>query len=62
MRSGRTRASYRSRKPADAVAAYNLYRQRPKNLSGLKENLRQRPDGRWVWHWDPRFLGGIRGG
>jgi pimeloyl-ACP methyl ester carboxylesterase len=46
---------------ADAVAAYNPYGQRPRNLSGLKKNLRQRPDGRWVWHWDPRFLGGIRG-
>jgi pimeloyl-ACP methyl ester carboxylesterase len=40
---------------ADAVAAYNPHRPRPSNLSGLKRNLRQRPDGRWIWHWDPRF-------
>jgi pimeloyl-ACP methyl ester carboxylesterase len=41
---------------ADAVAAYNPHRPRPKDLSGLRRNLRQRPDGRWVWHWDPRFM------
>jgi pimeloyl-ACP methyl ester carboxylesterase len=41
---------------ADAVGAYNPHRPRPKDLDGLRKNLRQRPDGRWVWHWDPRFL------
>lgn len=41
---------------ADAVAAYNPHRPRPTDLEGLKRNVRQRPDGRWVWHWDPRFL------
>lgn len=41
---------------ADAIAAYNPHRPRPTDLSGLAKNLRQRPDGRWVWHWDPRFL------
>ena len=45
---------------ADAVAAYNPHRPRPKNLDGLKKNLRQR-DGRWYWHWDPAFMGGHRG-
>jgi non-heme chloroperoxidase len=43
---------------ADAISAYNPHRPRPKNLDGLKKNLRQRADGRWVWHWDPRFVSG----
>jgi len=43
---------------ADVIAAYNPHRPRPKNLEGLKKNLRQRADGRWVWHWDPRFVSG----
>ena len=46
---------------ADAVAAYNPHRPRPTDLSGLKKNVRLRDDGRWVWHWDPRFIKGIRG-
>jgi pimeloyl-ACP methyl ester carboxylesterase len=40
---------------ADAIAAYLPHRKRPKNLDGLKKNLRHR-DGRWFWHWDPAFL------
>jgi pimeloyl-ACP methyl ester carboxylesterase len=43
---------------ADAVAAYNPHRPRPKDLSGLRKNVRLRDDGRWYWHWDPRFVGG----
>ena len=43
---------------ADAIAAYNPHRPRPSNLAGLAKNLRQRPDGRWAWHWDPRFVKG----
>jgi pimeloyl-ACP methyl ester carboxylesterase len=43
---------------ADAIAAYNPHRPRPKDLSGLRKNLRQRDDGRWVWHWDPAFVRG----
>ena len=46
---------------ADAIAAYNPHRPRPKDLSGLAKNLRQRDDGRWVWHWDPRFVMGQLG-
>jgi pimeloyl-ACP methyl ester carboxylesterase len=46
---------------ADSVAAYNPHRPRPSDLSGLKKNVRQRADGRWVWHWDPAFMVG-RGG
>jgi pimeloyl-ACP methyl ester carboxylesterase len=40
---------------ADAVAAYLPHRERPKNTSGLKRNLRLR-DGRYYWHWDPAFM------
>lgn len=46
---------------ADAVSAYNPHRPRPSNLEGLKKNVRQRADGRWVWHWDPRFVSGKGG-
>jgi pimeloyl-ACP methyl ester carboxylesterase len=42
---------------ADAVAQYLPHRPRPRSLDGLKKNLRQSPDGRWRWHWDPRFMG-----
>jgi pimeloyl-ACP methyl ester carboxylesterase len=43
---------------ADAIAAYNPHRPRPKSLSGLQKNLRHGEDGRYRWHWDPRFLEG----
>jgi pimeloyl-ACP methyl ester carboxylesterase len=43
---------------ADAVASYLPHRPRPASLEGLKKNLRHHPDGRWRWHWDPRFLDG----
>ena len=42
---------------ADAIAAYNPHRPRPTDLSGLERVLRKRDDGRWVWHWDPVFMG-----
>jgi pimeloyl-ACP methyl ester carboxylesterase len=45
---------------ADAVAAYLPHRPRPRSDAGLKKNLRLHPDGRWRWHWDPRFLEGRR--
>ena len=41
---------------ADAVAAYLPHRPRPRSNEGLKKNLRLHPDGRWRWHWDPKFL------
>lgn len=46
---------------ADSIAAYLPHRPRPSNLEGLKKNLRQRGDGRWYWHWDPRWLGNNEG-
>lgn len=46
---------------ADAIQTYNPYRPRPKNLDGLRKNVRQREDGRWYWHWDPAFVNGGMG-
>jgi pimeloyl-ACP methyl ester carboxylesterase len=40
---------------ADAVASYLPHRTKPRSPEGLKKNLRRR-DGRWYWHWDPKFL------
>jgi len=45
---------------ADAIAAYMPNRPRPRDLSGLSKNLRRGADGRWRWHWDPRFIAGDR--
>lgn len=41
---------------ADYVASYLPHRRRPKDNSGLLKNLRLRDDGRYYWHWDPRFV------
>jgi non-heme chloroperoxidase len=46
---------------ADAIASFIPNRTRPKDVSGLQKNLRQREGGRWYWHWDPAFVHG-RGG
>jgi pimeloyl-ACP methyl ester carboxylesterase len=43
---------------AAAIAAFDPRRTPPANLNGLRKNLRRRPDGRWVWHWDPRIMDG----
>jgi len=45
---------------ADAIAAYQPHRRRPRNLDGLAKNVRQGDDGRYRWHWDPRFRSGHR--
>ena len=42
---------------ADAIAAYLPHRPRPKSLDGLAKNLRKHADGRYRWHWDPKFIG-----
>jgi peroxiredoxin len=42
---------------ADMIQEYNPHRPRPSDLAGLRTNLRHR-DGRWYWHWDPRFIDG----
>jgi pimeloyl-ACP methyl ester carboxylesterase len=46
---------------ADTIAAYLPHRPRPKDLTGLRKNLRLRGDGRWYWHWDPRFIANMEG-
>ncbi|MEJ8574541.1 alpha/beta hydrolase [Microbaculum marinum] len=43
---------------ADAVAEYLPHRPRPRSLDGLRKNLRLGDDGRYRWHWDPRFIDG----
>lgn len=40
---------------AEAIAAYNP-NHKSRSTAGLRKNLRQRENGRWYWHWDPRFL------
>jgi pimeloyl-ACP methyl ester carboxylesterase len=45
---------------ADAISAYTPNRPRRVNPPGLMKVLRQRPNGRWYWHWDPRMMEGNR--
>jgi pimeloyl-ACP methyl ester carboxylesterase len=45
---------------AETIAAYLPHRPKPKDLSGLRKNLREGPDGRFRWHWDPKFVSGVR--
>ncbi len=40
----------------EAVRAYLPHRKNIGSLSGLKKNLRQLPNGRYSWHWDPNML------
>ncbi len=46
---------------ADAVAGFLHHRPRPGDTAGLAKNLRQGADGRYRWHWDPRFIRGDYG-
>jgi len=46
---------------ADSISAYLPHRPRPTSTKGLEKNLRKRGDGRWYWHWDPRFIGNREG-
>jgi non-heme chloroperoxidase len=41
---------------AAAIAAYTPQRKRKPNPAGLRKVLRLGADGRWHWHWDPRFM------
>lgn len=41
---------------ADWVASYTPNRKRSNNLEGLKKNVRLCEDGRYRWHWDPKFF------
>jgi len=41
---------------AEAIAAYQPHRKRSDDLAGLAKNVRQTEDGKFVWHWDPKFM------
>ncbi len=41
---------------AAAIGAYQPHREPPKDLAGLAKNLRLDDNGKYRWHWDPRFL------
>ena len=41
---------------SDAIATYLPHREKPKDISGLKKNLRLKEDGKYYWHWDPKFI------
>jgi pimeloyl-ACP methyl ester carboxylesterase len=41
---------------AEAIASYTPNRTKRVNPAGLMKVLRQRRDGRWYWHWDPKFI------
>lgn len=41
---------------AEAIGNYQPHRKPPKDLAGLAKNLRLDANGRYRWHWDPRFL------
>ena len=41
---------------AEAITAYQPHRKRSDDLAGLVKNVRQTEDGKFVWHWDPKFM------
>jgi pimeloyl-ACP methyl ester carboxylesterase len=41
---------------SDAIARYQPQRVRSNSLDGLLKNVRLGADGKYRWHWDPRFL------
>jgi non-heme chloroperoxidase len=45
---------------AEAISNYQPQRKRPKTLDGLAKNVRLGADGKYHWHWDPRFRAGVR--
>ncbi len=44
------------REVAEAIQQYQPHRDRKPNIQGLAKNVRLGTDGRYYWHWDPRFL------
>jgi pimeloyl-ACP methyl ester carboxylesterase len=44
---------------ARAIAEYTPQRRRKASSDGLRKVLRER-DGRWYWHWDPKFISDSR--
>jgi non-heme chloroperoxidase len=64
MQGARNIIAFMSQKPegfeslgevAEAIATYQPHRARPRNLDGLAKNVRLGADGKYRWHWDPRF-------
>ncbi len=43
---------------AEAIGNYQPHRKRPRSLDGLAKNVRLDSDGRYHWHWDPKFRTG----
>jgi non-heme chloroperoxidase len=41
---------------SEAIARYHPRRVHKKSLDGLLKNVRLGADGKYHWHWDPRFL------
>ncbi|KPF73341.1 MAG: alpha/beta fold hydrolase [Blastomonas fulva] len=44
---------------AKVISEYLPHRPSRKASSGLAYYLRQKPDGRYYWHWDPAFIDGV---
>lgn len=40
---------------AQAIGSYQPHRRPPPTLDGLAKNVRLGADGRYHWHWDPRY-------
>ena len=41
---------------SNAISEYLPHRQKPRDFAGLKKNLRLKHDGKYYWHWDPKFI------
>ncbi len=44
---------------ASAISRYMPNRPSQSNFDGLRKNLRE-VDGRYFWHWDPKFITGVQ--
>ena len=45
---------------AEAIRRYQPHRRRPRGLDGLAKNVRLGCNGKYHWHWDPRYRAGPR--
>jgi len=45
---------------AEAIHSYQPHRKRKNSLDGLAKNVRLGGDGKYHWHWDPRYRAGTR--
>ena len=41
---------------AETISKYLPHREKPKDTKGLIKNLRLKENGRYYWHWDPKFI------